>query len=191
MLSRTDDGLSNQKLFYRVDYVLYCEGAVNDDGTSSFDELFWGKIFQKREISVHCKSVGSKSDLKFYLNKICKENVKDIIVGMDRDYDDILGLTVVHPQVVYTHGYSWESDVIVDLDVSRVAGLFVNMSDCSQISSEFKLYYNEQSKKLRRIFALDFKYYRHEQKLFNRAKPQSIIKLSKASEPCLDGSRFR
>lgn len=183
MFTRSNQGIENEHLFYNVDFVVYCEGKDVDGEGSSLDEVFWERVFLENGLSVHCKSMGGKSVVRPWAEKIVQDGISHVLVAMDRDYDDILGATIVHPQVFYTYGYSWESDVVLDFQFNAALSLFATTNRWQEIKNEFVTYRERLSRKLRRICALDFKYIGHEEKLFDRLKPMSIIATPGGHEP--------
>ena len=183
MFTRTSQGIENEHLFYSVDFVVYCEGEGVDGEGASLDEVFWERVFTENGLSVHCKSMGSKSAIRPLADKIVQEGISHVLVAMDRDYDDMLGLAIDHPQVFYTYGYSWESDVVLDFRFTAALSLFATTTRRQTIRTEFQAYRARLSQELRRVCALDFKYIRHEVKLFDRHKPMSIIAAPGNHEP--------
>lgn len=115
--------------------------------------------------------------------KIVQDGISNVLVAMDRDYDDVLGLAIDHPQVFYTYGYSWESDIVLDFQFNAALSLFATTNRRQAIRNEFQAYRERLSQKLRRICALDFKYIGHEERLFDRLKPMSIIATPGNQEP--------
>lgn len=185
MFTRTDVGLSSEHLFFDVDWIVYCEGKPLSDDVSSLDEAFWTAALSANGVSCKCKSIGSKSELTQIAYKVVDGSAQSILVAMDRDYDHLIGELIDHPRVLYSHGYSWESDVCQNFSVERVVHLFANVTHIATIASEFETFRNNMSLKLRRAFALDYKYHRHPEKLFDRRKPYSIIEIAGAEGPTI------
>jgi hypothetical protein len=185
MFTRSNQGIENEHLFYNVDFVVYCEGKEVDGEGSSLDEVFWERVLSENGLAVHCKSMGGKSVVKPLAEKIVREGISCVLVAMDRDYDDMLGLAIDHPQVLYTYGYSWESDVVLDFDFTAALSLFATTNRRQAIRNEFNEFRENLSQRLKRVCALDFKYIRHEEKLFDRLKPMSIIATPGNYEPYL------
>lgn len=183
MFTRSNQGIENEHLFYNVDFVVYCEGKEVEGEGSSLDEVFWERVFSENGLSVHCKSMGGKSVVRPLAEKIVQDGISHVLVAMDRDYDDMLGLAIDHPQVFYTYGYSWESDVILDFQFSAALSLFATTNRRQAIRNEFLAFRELLSQKLRRVCALDFKYIGHEAKLFDRLKPMSIVATPGNNEP--------
>lgn len=186
MFTRTASGLANEYLFYDVDYVVYCEGETGEGEISSLDELFWSQLFSKFGKLVKCKSSGTKPELEALARYVVDNNIPNIIIAMDRDYSDLLGEEIIHPRIIYTFGYSWESDIVLDFPIATILNLFQTVSNTTAIEAEFIQFRNENSKKLVRAYALDYKYYRHSKALFNRHKPNSIIIAQSQKEPSLN-----
>lgn len=185
MFTRTTDGLSSEHLFYDVDWVVYCEGVSESEEVSSLDEVFWSKILRTLGINCRCKSFGSKTNLLDLAYKVENGEMGNVIVAMDRDFDHLNGKRIEHPQVIYTWGYSWESDACQEFSIRRAVQLFANILHCETIAAEYKSYCNSLSLELKRGFALDFKYHNHPQSLFDRKKPLSIVETTGGRGPCI------
>ena len=190
MFDRTPQGIANQYLFYNVDFVVYCEGREADDGSASMDEVFWKRIFALSGRNVKCMSRGSKSSLKLLANFIIQNEISHVVVAMDRDYDDFRTRLIDHPQVIYTYGYSWESDSISAFDFQLVLGLFANVDDPDEYEKRYDQFIKQKALLLKRIFALDLKYFDHNEHLFDRNKPMSLIIARGRDEPTLNRERI-
>lgn len=184
MFTRTNAGMSSEHLFYDVDWVVYCEGSSQDD-VSSLDEVFWTKVLGDLGIRCRCKSMGSKPDLLKISEKVVNGDTDRIVVVLDRDYDHMTGDTIEHPRIIYTLGYSWESDACQEFSIRRIVQLFANIIHCETIAAEFEAYRNTLSQQLKRVVALDFKYYNHREPLFDRGKPLSIVDVSGDNGPSI------
>jgi len=183
MFTRTNLGLQNEYLFYDVDFVVYCEGHAVDGEGSSLDEVFWEKVFSENGKSVECKSAGGKTELRPFALRVIDENISNVVIAMDRDYDDLRNQMINHPQVIYTFGYSLESDVILDFQFDIALSLFATTARRNSMHNEFNAFLIRQSDCLRRVFALDFKYIGSNEALFDRNKPASILATPKNAEP--------
>lgn len=183
MFTRTSVGMGNEHLFHNVDFVVYCEGKAVDGEGSSLDEVFWDRVFSEYGKLVHCKSMGGKSVVRPLAEKIVHQSISNVVVAMDRDYDHLRGLIIDHPQVIYTYGYSWESDVVTDFQFTNALSLFATTTRRQEIRSAFTTFRDGLSQNLRRICALDYKYIGHHEKLFDRQKPMSIIATPSGQEP--------
>lgn len=190
MFQRTRHGISNEFLFYDVDLVVYCEGSGHDGEYATIDEAFWSKIFTENGKRVKCKSIGGKSDVLQRAALILSERLPNVAVALDRDYDHFTGAMVQDPQVFYTFGYSWESDVMLDFNFHSALSLFAEFKNPHTVKEDFERYRAQQSDDLRRVFALDLKYIGHPQKLFDRANPLSIIKTGGKGAPRINVKRL-
>ena len=183
MFTRTNAGIGNEHLFHDVDFVVYCEGKEVEGEGSSLDEVFWDRIFTESGKSVHCKSMGGKSVVRPLAQRVIEEGISNVIVAMDKDYDEWRGLIINHPQVFYTYGYSWESDVMLDFQFPLALSLFATTTRRQVIKDDFDIFRDSLSQNLRRVCALDYKYIGHHEKLFDRQSPMSIIATPHGHEP--------
>jgi hypothetical protein len=110
-------------LFFKVDRIVYCEGgaqlsmaevARGGGDNATLDVVFWQRViaFYAAQKMYHCKSVGSKTTLRSIAQDVAQRGIETVIVCLDRDFDWFLGGAIVHTNVVYSFGYSWENDVI-------------------------------------------------------------------------------
>lgn len=122
---RTSNGISNLFHFYNVDYVVYLEGGKksfskedilesSDNYTSDSEDIsFWSKIFDNNinGKKFKYKSIGSKKTLKEIANDLFLGQIRNIYIAMDNEFDEILNKRLSHPNILYTHGYSYENDI--------------------------------------------------------------------------------
>lgn len=188
MFTRSVRGIANEHLFYGTKFVVYCEGKKVDGEGSSLDEIFWGRVFSENGLSVHCKSMGSKTVVRPIAEKVVGFKIPNVLIAMDRDYDHMLGLLIDHPQIFYTYGYSWESDVILDFQFTTALSMFATTNRRQAIRNEFHAFRDMLSRKLKRVSALDFKYIEHKDSLFDREKPMSIVATPGNREPFVRAS---
>lgn len=120
---RSRSALSALKIFYRVDIVVFCEGGQSvavDDALKvtaekrTLDTVYWSNVasFLDTGRSYHLKSVGCKVTLLAIAQDIELSGVSGSSVCMDSDYDRLVGRNASYVRLAYTHGYSWESDVL-------------------------------------------------------------------------------
>lgn len=121
--TRTPSGLGNQCFFYGVDAVVFTEGGDlswtfedirnNEFNENSVDILFWTKLFEsfRSDLNLKFKAVGSKATVSAIALEIQSNNLNTVIAAMDSEFDHIHNKCIDHPNVLYTHGYSWENDV--------------------------------------------------------------------------------
>jgi hypothetical protein len=120
---RTTRGLSNQHLFFNVDIVVFLEGGdisyskedvYNGEFTSETkDIIFWKNVFDRfvKDKKIKFKSVGSKSVVKEIALVVANDEIKTVYVAMDNEFDMIFNEQIIHSNIFYTHGYSWENDI--------------------------------------------------------------------------------
>jgi hypothetical protein len=123
--NRTNSGVSNSAKFHRTEFIVYSEGGsetfsidkvINEDcyNKYAYDVSFWGGIFHKYNFNSNfiIKPLGSKDATKYFCEKIEKNEISNIIVVRDRDFDEVYNKKVYDsPYIIYTKGYSWENDV--------------------------------------------------------------------------------
>ena len=121
--SRTNSGVSNLHLFHSVDFLVFTEGGGRNvpireafsgiDNFAPTDKKFWSLVLRGNGVnkSFSVKAIGSKSAVMEVAKKIELGDIKNVIAAMDRDFDDYMGELIYSPLVLYTDGYSWESDV--------------------------------------------------------------------------------
>lgn len=203
MLTRTQHGLRNIHLFYRVDYVIYTEGSEplaldnidhKKNNEIGHDASFWSGIFSQLRPDIRFKinSVGSKTVLKEIVRTVIDDNIHSIVVAMDRDHDTHRGLAVADRRVIYTLGYSWENDVI---NCDGVSDLFYALCPMCRatvnISEEFREYLESVRPVLNRAAYADFLALVAGGGIFNRKKPEEFFMNSQTGYPTLDQRRFR
>lgn len=112
MFTRTNSGISNKSLFSSATHTLYVEGGGGVAGAGSPDRIFWEDILRqvRPDIKPKIEVFGGKPELEVIARKVEHQEVSNVIVAMDADFDEWAGAKVFHPNIVYTHGYSWEND---------------------------------------------------------------------------------
>ncbi|MBB3645717.1 hypothetical protein FHX14_001896 [Rhizobium sp. BK619] len=110
---RSNSGLSNRSLFTDAIFTLYVEGGGGQPGKGSTDVVFWRAIFTRLrpEIRITISVLGGKPQLETIAKKVASNDVRNSIVAMDADFDELLNEKIQSPFVIYTYGYSWENDV--------------------------------------------------------------------------------
>jgi len=119
---RSNSGLSSLYLFYEVESIVFVEGGGDtlslesliggDSNTAGHDFKFWSHLFKRflKRKRFKFRPVGSKSTLLQLASLISDGRVRNVLVCMDRDFDNYSGRLLHHPRILYTHGYSWEND---------------------------------------------------------------------------------
>ena len=148
---RTNPGLSNLRLFKGVDLVVFCEGggpismtaeeALSGKHHKSSDDMkFWQPMFvqYKPNVETSFRAVGSKNTLKVIARKVHLGSISGTCVVMDRDFDDLFDGLINHHRVLYTHKYSWESDLL-ETRVILHAFQEIAISEISNLSLQSKI----------------------------------------------------
>jgi len=155
---RTKSGLGNQHFFFNVDLIVFLEGGHNsynkaevyaDKFTSETEDIiFWENVFRKfaKDKKIKFKSVGSKSTIKEIADDIIKNQIKTVYVAMDNEFDEILNERILHSNVFYTHGYSWENDVW-NQDV--VKGVVSDLTAIEIENDDLEVNFNDFLKKIK------------------------------------------
>lgn len=119
---RSEAGLSNQHQFYGVQVVVFVEGGQRSPsmdeleaesiGSNGPDVAFWATILRHFRYSKTYKitAVGSKLTLREVAQAVAEGRIRNVVVAMDRDFDNLTGDIPAHPSVLYTYGYSWENE---------------------------------------------------------------------------------
>ena len=203
-LRRTVGGLASLHLFFRVDCIVYCEGGWplneadilagrGDDGT--LDVFFWKSISDlvgaKR--NYHFKSVGSKVTLKSIAADVATNALTSVIVCLDRDYDWLCGRRLSYSNVLYTYGYSWESDVVCSLGLERLFfRLFPMTNESKQTVDEGLAHIQSIASDLVRWCEIEITLSSRDMALlFLRDKPMASIDLNGRALPALSATRLK
>jgi hypothetical protein len=203
ILRRSASGLASLHLFFSVDVVVYCEGGTpvveagiaegaGEDDT--LDALFWRRIsqFVGATRRYHFKSVGNKSTLETIARDVGERQISTIIVCLDRDYDWHCACKMELDHVVYTHGYSWESDVVCFVGMERIFFRLVSRRPESEQlfrdgTATFKIFAAHLAKWCEAEIALRQK---GKGALFPRTSPLAMVDLA-AEPPKLSEARLR
>jgi hypothetical protein len=151
---RTTSGLNNLYLFHNVDFTVFLEGgkvsfnkAQVFEGsfhTETDDIIFWGNIFNNFQFKgkIKFKSIGSKSTVKEIALDIKNGLLNKVLVAMDNEFDEILEKRILHPNIYYTHGYSWENDIwnhdIVKAIIEDLTAIKIKNDDLQKVFSDFE-----------------------------------------------------
>lgn len=150
---RSSSGLNNQHLFYNVDLIVFLEGGkisynkeqVYDGSYSSETEdiIFWRKIFEKyaHGKKIKFKSVGSKTTVKEIAEDIISGNLTTVLIGMDNEFDEVLKNQMNHPNIYYTHGYSYENDIwnhqVIKGIIEQITAVKIDGDEIEQNMTDF------------------------------------------------------
>ncbi|WP_316201701.1 MULTISPECIES: DUF4435 domain-containing protein [unclassified Bradyrhizobium] len=202
-LRRTISGLASLHLFFRVDCIVYCEGGEQlsereifsgngDDQT--LDVFFWSSIskFLQAKRSYHFKSVGNKAVLKSIAADLDRSKIDSVLVCLDRDYDWLCGKQIESPRVVYSYGYSWESDVVCPICFERLFFRTVTRTPAAEKAMQKALLHFEKfARDLVRWCEADIALFaRHLELVLVRDKPMASLDVS-GQFPVLNVTRIR
>lgn len=150
---RTTSGLSNQHLFHKVDLVVFVEGGnIQFNKTQVYsgnytheteDVIFWSRLFDNfvKGKKLKFKSIGSKSTIKEIALDIIDGRISAVLVAMDNEFDEILNKQMSHPNIYYTHGYSWENDIwnesVIKSVIEELTAVRISHSDIEENYSSF------------------------------------------------------
>lgn len=111
-LEHSNDAKNILKKFYRVEKVVFVEGAD--------DVPFWEVVFNKFYPSkVKIEPVGGKPKLKSYIEQIMQDEA-NFFVAMDLDYDGLFGDDIEHQAIFTTAGYSIENSLVTSKSLSKI-----------------------------------------------------------------------
>ena len=159
---------------------------MDDELSSTIDELFWKRVCESNGLRVHCKSTGSKPALLELAQELQDNPIQNIIVALDADYDTLLDRKINHHQIFYTYGYSWESDAVLELNADHVINLFYTSADTTAAAQELNDFLDAISFRLKRFCAIDARYYSCPTALFARSKSTSLLLLPPGAAPSLN-----
>lgn len=197
LLRRTNAGLSVLHRFLKVDVVVLCEGAGEAAGTyrdsRTTDAVFWSRMFQEfSPRQCHVSSAGSKSALELYALGVQSGEISNLVVCLDRDFDDIVGKMQRHPRIIYTHSYSWETDVF---NFWVIATVFSELYDDAHGLEKAVKHVLQEAKsfldKARDYIEFDIAFVTTARPaLFNRQSPGRYVHMVDG-KPCLDTEGLR
>lgn len=190
---RTELGQANRALFFDADLTCYVEGA--SDAEHGVDIAFWNTIFEALapRMKVHFTSRGGKPNLEALALGVVNNDIKNVIVAMDRDFSDFRdsGITDDY-RVFYTFGYSWENDVYCKDNLTKIASC---LSRAHVLPAEHCVTLEDDAFRLdnistRFVFA-DFVAVQKGGSLFDRKRPGRYIKIGTDGRPELCAERAR
>jgi len=168
-LIRTASGLTNQHVFFGVDFVAYVEGggnyasameAVNAGQDDTHDAEFWRTILEvaSPEVTFHVKSVGSRRTAEEIALAIAKSGTNSAFVCTDSDADCLLPKAGPVAPTIQTWGYSWENDVACWEVAGKVFTDLHGRSGKAQAAlQKFQAWYNNHLEEYRTYIINDIK----------------------------------
>lgn len=192
---RSATGQANRALFYGVDWIIYTEGGDNSGGPArSYDTLFWVAVFRSIEPTLRYKAIprGGKQELKDLARQVIDDDVNNVVVAMDRDYDDINEILVRHPRVVYTFGYSFENDIYEAGCLTRLfSSLAPNVTEEHELAVEIDNWVRLFMSTIRWPIKVDIIAQKNNVTGFDRERPQKYFKSNAyGSEPLASRDRI-
>jgi hypothetical protein len=186
---RTASALASLHRFYGVDVVVFCEGGssvtvaeallASTDGTT-LDTMFWSTMVKVLRFPnrYHFKSVGNKDTLVSIAIDAQAVGATTIRVCLDSDYDHLIGGAFISNRAVYTHGYSWENDVLSEAVLIDVLTTIIGPPP-EQILKRMSAAHNRLKRDLVRWCEIDISLRaKNKPSVFDRNKPLSCADLT-------------
>lgn len=199
---RTISGEKNRRLFVNADFVVWTEGGQNIEldqilegsgDSETNDAHFWQQVFAKfaPEAKYDFKSVGSKSTL-LKLVEYIRDGLEDVYICMDRDYDFMLGKGIDSEWILYTHGYSWENDVLTADCIGIVMRMFCVDNEATQrVVTEAQKDLARTINSLAWLVRLDISLNEIGIDLLPKQRPAQMLSLPKRKKPTLNRPRLK
>jgi len=113
--SRTASGIANYRKFFGSYVMVFAEGksSEKDNDDQLPDQLFYKSVFKSVNPNwrVKVKCVGNRESALAYIDLIRNSKADNCIVAIDKDNFGISASFLECPEVISTHGYSWENDL--------------------------------------------------------------------------------
>lgn len=193
---RSPLGQANRAIFYNVDWIIYTEGGDDEaQVTRSFDALFWNGIFKAIHSDVRFRAIprGGKPQLQPLALQVASGELDNVIVTMDKDYDELFGSIIDHDRVIYTVGYSFETDIFTNYVLKD---LF--LSACPEMNADIgvvttiDLWVSTFVRELRWPLKTDILAFKHGVAGFDRDSPQRYFdSLAYSAEPSISRQRLK
>lgn len=139
---RSDLGQKNRSLFFNVDAIVYVEGGREDDeGAASFDSMFWKRMFTTFRPDLRVKAIprGSKGNVLSVLDDTDTAIASNVFFAVDRDYDELFDRLRSDKNLLYTYGYSFESDAFAAINLPS---LFCDVCPVNGTSTDYEIEVN-------------------------------------------------
>lgn len=202
---RTSSGLSNLHLFLGVDAVVFTEGGSNTYSftqviSGSFnsqvlDLLFWEKLFKlfSPSLRLNFRAIGSKPVCNSIADEILSGTIKNVYVGMDRDFDNLKSSLKKGAGIFYTFGYSWENDVWHEKIIEEIFFALCPSSDIKDaVSSEILICFEQFRKDIKwAVYADILLSCSNTSAFFTRGKPESFLICLKNKMPLVNRQKIR
>jgi hypothetical protein len=198
---RTASGLSNLSVFLRIDAIVFTEGGAKSltikdieaggRNESTHDVMFWQVIFDSfaPHRKVQFRSIGSKPTLLSISRMIMAGQVSRVTVALDRDFDHANKSLLLHSNVVYTRGYSWENDVWTPEIIAKVvAKLSLDQALSATVRTEAENVLRHAHATFRSVVMLDFSLAVRSRGLSNREQLLNTVRPGAIPLPCIQRS---
>ena len=193
MFERSPKGQENTAEFLGVDYVCYVEGGGGQTDRSA-DCFFWATVIGRLrpDLKIKFRARGGKAQLEQIASSIIEDEIGNIIVAMDSDYDRHDGTLIPHTRIFYTFGYRWENDLFNEENILRTIKSMALSSD--EIHSDAEVFFRKIYKDLiRKLFwpcRSDHIAFHMQGSILPRQSPGQVIKYDRAlNMPIVDRSR--
>lgn len=196
VFTRTTNGLKNQNRFFNVDIMIYVEGGNHIDTdniiqnknqptcTNTLDTIFWENIFQTfTDKKVKVLSIGSKSNLLSLYSKLKSNNIDNIFVAVDSDFDLISNQLKKEKGIIFTWGYSWETDTMLTPDFQNIFSSISTLSKSSYSVTEIITNWKSTLNNLEKWIRMDICFTTLGKGFFDRNSPRKNILIDDKIEP--------
>lgn len=155
--TRTASGLSNSPIFYQANFTVYIEGKSENvkDGRELPDVHYYAALLRavRPNKIAKIKVVGNKNSALAYAEKLRDGNVKNAVVIVDKDLEDVTSSALPIAPVIRTFGYSWENEL---WSISTASNLIQQLANAEVIQREGpSICLPIMAKRLRYLSALD------------------------------------
>ena len=193
---RTPLGQANRHIFMRADAIVYVEGGDQEANSEhSPDITYWRSLFRcyKPQQRLRFLAKGSKQNLIPLARDIINNNIANVFVAMDSDYDGLLSSKIDDSRIMYTYGYSWENDVFIDQNIFETfISIFHMCSSHQQAWIEVLERLAEFKKAIFWVAVADYVSFRIGSSVIPRSKPGKIlIDRGKKQPPAVDRAKAR
>jgi hypothetical protein len=163
-------GISNYRLFFDAEVVIYTEGRLLTEtpieDLDAYDHKYYTSLvlaFTKiRKVKI--KLVGGKSNALDYHDSIRRNEIEHSYVLIDKDYDGLLMSRLQSDKLLTTYGYSWENDFWSE----KLCEATLNTLTINNVAAatQFKTKYRRSLARLRKLSCLGAAAHTHETTIF-------------------------
>jgi hypothetical protein len=188
--TRTNSGISNLRLFYGVDLVMFTEGGKNsfsmdevENGqynSNSVDIKFWQNVLSANGFrqTVKFKAIGSKTASRSICERIISGEINNVAVAKDRDLNHYTDEIIDSPRILYTKGYSWENDVFTKaITLLQIESMIFEAEVSEEIISIVELAYKDFQSYGKHLIKLELIFRKNGIKFITGLNGERFIKL--------------